>query len=186
MINEKLQKIRCELQKMNIKKSGRNEFSKYDYFELSDFLPKINELLLNEGMTSSMKFVDGYWTLRIISGAESIDFSVPHCTISMKGANEVQCLGAVITYIRRYLYMMAFEIVESDLIDSKPLTHEKNVDDIKLLIADITLKSALVETLTEQQKTYFDNLDPKKYSKELYDRDLNNLNKIIKSQEIPF
>ena len=37
---------------------------------------------------------------------------------SLKGCHDVQNLGAVQTYIRRYLYTNAFEIVESDALDS--------------------------------------------------------------------
>ena len=36
-IYEKLQKCRVDLQQMNIKKSGKNKFSGYMYFELGDF-----------------------------------------------------------------------------------------------------------------------------------------------------
>jgi hypothetical protein len=41
--------------------------------------------------------------------------------IAMKGANEIQSLGAVQTYSRRYLYLAALGIVENDVVDSKPL-----------------------------------------------------------------
>ena len=40
---QKLQKVRVELQNSKLKKSGKNTFSKYEYFELGDFLPKVKE-----------------------------------------------------------------------------------------------------------------------------------------------
>ena len=42
----KIQHVRAELQTKNIIKSGINKFSGFSYFELSDFLPAINELCL--------------------------------------------------------------------------------------------------------------------------------------------
>jgi len=43
-------------------------------------------------------------------------------TASLKGCHEVQNLGAVQTYIRRYLWVCALEIVESDAIETDPNT----------------------------------------------------------------
>ena len=40
-IYEKMQEARIRLQKLKIKKTGWNEYSKFDYFELGDFLPDI-------------------------------------------------------------------------------------------------------------------------------------------------
>ena len=36
---------------------------------------------------------------------------------SLKGCHQVQNLGAVETYIKRYLYQNCFEIVEADALD---------------------------------------------------------------------
>lgn len=41
-----LQEIRVALIEADIKKSGHNDYSNYDYFELSDFLPVIQKLAL--------------------------------------------------------------------------------------------------------------------------------------------
>jgi hypothetical protein len=43
-IYEKLQKIKLELLEANIKKTGENKFSKFKYYELSDFVPEIVKL----------------------------------------------------------------------------------------------------------------------------------------------
>lgn len=155
---EKLQSARVDLQKMNLKKSGRNNYSNYNYYELSDFLPAINELLQKYKMTSNITFEKDLSILAIIDieKPESIiTFSVPFVTIAMKGANEVQNLGAVITYTRRYLYMNAFEIVESDVVDSKPLEHKikLNKEDLDLLYFEFQeLISALPKEIDEKDK----------------------------------
>ena len=43
-IYEKLQKARVDLQSKGIKKSGKNTFAKYDYYELADFMPAVNSI----------------------------------------------------------------------------------------------------------------------------------------------
>jgi hypothetical protein len=47
-----------------------------------------------------------------------IEFKCPMSSAALKGCHEVQNLGAVQTYLRRYLWTNAFEIVEHDAIDS--------------------------------------------------------------------
>ena len=52
-LNKSIIKIRVELQNAKLKKSGRNKFAGFEYFELADFLPKLNELMLEEEMNDS-------------------------------------------------------------------------------------------------------------------------------------
>jgi len=49
-----------------------------------------------------------------------IEITSPMSSAALKGCHEVQNLGAVQTYIRRYLWVTAMEIVEHDAIDSSP------------------------------------------------------------------
>lgn len=120
-IYEKLQKVRVELQEMNLKKSGENTYAKYKYYELGDILPAINKLLMENKMTAIVKFDSEYARLRIVNCEkpdEEIEFTSPMAEVTLKGAHDIQNLGAVETYQRRYLYMMAFEVVESDFFDA--------------------------------------------------------------------
>lgn len=120
-IYEKLQEMRVELQKMNIKKSGKNKFAGYEYYELSDILPPINELQSKYKTCSFINFDSEKATLTIINTEkteEKIEFTCPMTSISLKGAHDVQNMGALQTYNRRYLYLNCFEIVENDYFDS--------------------------------------------------------------------
>lgn len=119
-IYEKLQTIRVELQEMNIKKSGQNKFAGYNYYELGDFLPAINSLMHKHKVTSLVSFGQTA-TLTLVNcekPEETITFESPMEEATLKGAHPIQNLGAVETYSRRYLYMTAFEIVESDALDA--------------------------------------------------------------------
>ena len=115
-----LQKCRVELQKRNLKKSGHNKFAGYTYYELADVLPTINQLMLENNLCSFVNFNNEIATLTIVSIEDNstITFTSPMSSANLKGCHDVQNLGAVQTYIRRYLYTNAFEIVESDALDS--------------------------------------------------------------------
>jgi len=130
-IFEKLQKCRVELQKLNLKKTGKNTYSGYSYYELSDFLPSINKIMLDNKLFAYSCFDKDNATLTFVDTEkpeQTIVFTTPMSEANLKGCHSVQNLGAVQTYLRRYLYTNAFEIVESDALDSvagKPETAQK-------------------------------------------------------------
>lgn len=139
---EKLQKCRVELQKTQLKKSGKNSYSGFDYFELKDFLPTVNELFEKYKLFSNFSItLDGLAVLDIIDTEwisqenrkdESLEFfkqneyffkatfTSPIEELELKGCNKIQALGGVHTYMKRYLYFNALEIVENDMFD--PIT----------------------------------------------------------------
>lgn len=119
-IFEKLQNMRVELQQMNIKKSGKNKFAGYDYYELADILPPINELQAKYNTCSFIKFNKEEAVLTITNSEkpeEKIEFTSPMAELTLKGTHPIQNLGGIETYQRRYLYMAAWEIVENDYFD---------------------------------------------------------------------
>ena len=116
----KLQKARMMLQAAPIKKSGHNKFAGYQYFELGDFLPTINQIFHELGLCSVVSFDKDLATLRIIdtSNGGSITFTSPMAEANLKGCHPIQNMGATQTYSRRYLYVSALEIVEHDALDA--------------------------------------------------------------------
>ena len=120
-VYEKLQQARIQLQKKQLKKSGKNTFAKYEYYELQDILPTINELLLENKLFSQITFNSELATLKVVNiekPEEVIEFTSPMAEAALKGCHPIQNIGAVETYQRRYLYMTALEIVEHDALDS--------------------------------------------------------------------
>ena len=150
-IYEKLAEARTRL---NVKKTGRNNFAKYGYFELADFLPEINLLAKELGFVCLVSFdaEKATMTIKDATGEGEIIFTSPMSTAELKGCHAVQNLGAVQTYLRRYLYQTAFEIVEAEQLDALPLDRQeakqqvraeekKKIDDDEYL----KLKIALIE-----------------------------------------
>ena len=120
-VYEKLNDARLAFQKKNVKKSGQNKFAGYSYYELSDILPAINEIGKELKFSCVVTFGTEIAQLEFIDAEkpqDRITFLSPMSKASLKGCHEVQNLGAVETYIKRYLYQNCFEIVENDAIDS--------------------------------------------------------------------
>ena len=123
---QKLQQARVELHKVDMSKTGENTFSKYKYFELADFLPHITRIFAEMNLFSAISFDAEEAVLTIINSEkpeEVVTFTSPMSTAALKGCHDVQNLGAVQTYLRRYLYINAMDIVESDPLDE---THDKS------------------------------------------------------------
>ncbi len=119
-IYDKLQQARIALQSMELKKSGHNKFAGYKYFELGDFLPAVNNIFGNLGLCQTLEFDKELATMRIFdrdTGGQ-IKFTCPMASANLKGCHDVQNLGASITYITRYLLVMALAICEHDAIDA--------------------------------------------------------------------
>ncbi len=121
-VYEKLTEARVRFQELAVKKSGQNKFAGYSYYELADILPVVNKLAQEMKFAVAVAYENesGVWELHFIDSenGEKITFTAPHSTAQLKGCHEVQNLGAVMTYIKRYLYQNAFEIVEADALDS--------------------------------------------------------------------
>lgn len=130
-IYEKMQNARAQLKSTQMKPSGFNNYSKYTYFELADFQPKLIDICLNLKLCTKICFTENLATLTIINSEnpeEKIDFTSPMSHASLKGCHEVQNLGAVQTYIKRYLYTNAFDITEHDALDSTMNPKNPNVE----------------------------------------------------------
>jgi hypothetical protein len=66
----------------------------------------------------SFTATDAYLTIHETEGDGFVTFTSPMSSAALKGCHDVQNLGAVQTYLRRYLWTNAFEIVEHDALDA--------------------------------------------------------------------
>lgn len=119
-IYKKLQEARLKLQSTPMTKSGANKFAGYKYFELGDFIPTIQKICGEMGMCGVVTYTseNAFLTIHDTEEDGQVVFSSPMSSAALKGCHEVQNLGAVQTYLRRYLWMTAFEIVEHDALDA--------------------------------------------------------------------
>ena len=120
-VYQKLNVARAKFHTSKLKKSGHNKFANYYYFELGDFIIPALNIFDEVGLTSIISFGKDMASMTIINMAqpeEQITITSPMSTAALKGCHEVQNLGAVQTYIRRYLWVAALEIVEHDALDA--------------------------------------------------------------------
>ena len=129
-VHGKMAQIKSILSKTKINKSGYNEYAGFKYHELADFIEHINKLNFVVGVNDQINIdeVNNNCSLTLVNTEDKDDHytvSVPFTHVEMlaKGGapsnvDRIQRLGSTITYIRRYLYMTAYNIQESDGVDS--------------------------------------------------------------------
>ena len=171
-VYEKLATARVEFQKLNKKMSGKNKFAGYEYYELADILPEINKLGKELGFVCEVSFSDVAELIfrNTEKPDETIKFTSPMATASLKGCHDVQNLGAVQTYLRRYLYQNCFEIVEADSLNAtqapKPSESQKRCTELgdKLGITPAERKKLFEESgrSFEKLQTVLEEMDAKK------------------------
>ena len=120
-VYQKLNEARERFHQSKLNKSGQNKFAGYKYFELSDFVVPALQIFKEVGLTSIISFGKETADMRIVNNEkpdEVIVIESPMSSAALKGCHEVQNLGAVQTYLRRYLWVAALEIVEHDALDA--------------------------------------------------------------------
>ena len=112
----------------NVRKTGVNQHLEFKYFELDDIVPVATKIFDELGIIPIVNINREEPTMEIVNvdnPNDRITFSVPYAEmppiISKQGkevTNALQCVGISITYLRRYLYMLALDICEPDMNDA--------------------------------------------------------------------
>jgi hypothetical protein len=119
---KRLQAARTVFLTSDIKKSGKNKFAGYEYFELGDFIQSIHQIFNEAGLCGVVRFSNVVATLTVydVEDGTSIEFTSPMVFAENSKGQAIQNLGSTHTYMRRYLWLMAMEIVEHDSVDAAP------------------------------------------------------------------
>ena len=131
-VHKKLMQARVKILDTKLEKTGHNKFAGYKYFELGDFLPPAQRIFNDLGLCGVISYTVDYATLSITDTEDGsmIVITSPMATAQLKGAHDIQNLGACETYQRRYLWMTALEITESDPIDAADSLEPKPIKPI--------------------------------------------------------
>ena len=127
-IYQKLIKAREQFLNADVQKTGKNMHLSFKYFELDDIVPTAIRIFATVGLVPVVNFTTDTATMTIVNTdnpEDTVAFVAPFNQIApivsntgKQATNEMQALGSSITYMRRYLYMMALDICESDSIDA--------------------------------------------------------------------
>lgn len=142
-VYERLNEARLRFHSLPLKKTGHNKFAGYRYFELADFLVPALKIFSDHKLCATITFAEDLATMRIIciEDGSQIVLTTPMADASVKGQLPIQSLGSQHTYIRRYLWTLALELLEHDQIDAltgkaEPVTKPQNsLAGLKKLIA---------------------------------------------------
>lgn len=141
-----LNEARATFTTKELKKTGVNAISGYSYFELSDFLPTILQINKELGLSGICSFTDTFATLTLTAAEDDsqIVITTPFGAANLAGCHDIQNIGAVLSYQRRYLWMIAYEICERDPLDSgaEALRTNPSVAKAKSQPAPATAKTA--------------------------------------------
>ncbi|AOY53673.1 ERF family protein [Clostridium perfringens] len=155
-IYQKIQRARVDLQNKDLKKTGYNKYSNYKYFELGDFLPHINDICNEIGLYTEFSYEEKLATLTIYN-TENLEekriWTTPVEVATLKGCSTIQNIGGTQSFARRYLYMMAFEIAETDVIDGGVVDEDAELGKQKIGQAHVlTINSLIQETETDKKE----------------------------------
>jgi len=136
-VYQKLNAARETFHGLALKKTGHNKFAGYYYFELGDFLIPAMEVFNSVGLCALVSFEKDVASMTIVDvdkPEDRIAITSPMGGAALKGCHEVQNIGAVETYQRRYLWVAALEIVEHDALDAttgndKPKSKAEQAED---------------------------------------------------------
>lgn len=126
-VYQKLLAARAKFLEADVTKTGKNMNLSFKYFELEDIVPTATRIFTEVGIIPIVNFTNDTAFMIIINTEdpnEMIRFAAPFNQITpimsnngKQVTNEMQALGSSITYMRRYLYMIAMDICENDSID---------------------------------------------------------------------
>lgn len=180
---QRVLKARKEIMESGISKD-KSGF-KFKYVDLPQIETKVNEACFNNDIFVWFDFSDGKATLKLFDArteAEPFVVSVEPKAVDMKGQQPIQDTGAMITYMRRYLYMTAFQISEHDMIDNNvpaqseaseetEANPEDGLDDERRNLLELIRKmdpKAPEKMLAMQKKDSFAEI-PLEYFQKIYD-----------------
>lgn len=104
-----------------IKKTGVNRYAEYKYFTLDEIIPLKQSIFHDLGLADVISFKEDSARLTIFNVSnpeEQIYFESQLAADESMIKNPIQKVGAIQTYVRRYLYLLALDIIESDGIEA--------------------------------------------------------------------
>lgn len=130
---KKIEAAKTEIKNTKLKKEGRNDFSKYDYFTPQQIEFLVASACHNNGLLTIFDLIRnelgvyGELTVYDTDTAQSLKIKMATAIPEIKATNIAQQLGGCVTYTERYLKMSAFGITDNQLdFDTTENTKKNN------------------------------------------------------------
>lgn len=181
-IYKKINEVKKFILESKISKSGKNNHINFKYYELGDIIPSIIEGCNKYNLCCLFSMTDEGMTLTIVdieNPTDKVVFNTPIRQWENKTCTPIQILGGTQTYLRRYLYLMAFDIVEPDLFDAI-----QNNEDQQNTIPSVLEIAKQMEGALSLKQLNFIIAKNKSYFTKQEDKDL--LNKVYRRKKDEF
>lgn len=138
----KINEVQTVLMSEKLPKSGFNRFSKNKYHELKDILPPIVRECNKRDLVLLFNFNHDYAYLDVTNKQNVEDYyrfsmPMPDLVALNSKMNLIQSIGADTTYLKRYLLIQAFLILEDDVADAlEPDNSEEKDKESNTVIKD--------------------------------------------------
>ena len=134
-VEQKILTLRKRIKELNLKATGYNSHAKYNYYQLSDFLPHTIDICSELGLYDEYSEDGEYKTLTIVDVEKPTDMrlyqikktEIPPVlpnqptekvgSAMQKVGNNAQAVGSVDTYFMRYLYRNLLKLTEPDFTE---------------------------------------------------------------------
>ena len=134
-VEQKILILRKRIKELNLKATGYNSHAKYNYYQLSDFLPYTIDICSELGLYDEYSEDGEYKTLTIADTEKPTDARVYRIkkteippvlpnqptekvgSAMQKVGNNAQPVGSVDTYFMRYLYRNLLKLTEPDFTE---------------------------------------------------------------------
>ena len=134
-VEQKILILRKRIKELNLKPTGHNSHGKYNYYQLSDFLPHTIDICSEIGLYDEYTEDEEYKTLvvkDVEQPTEARTFKMKKMEVPpilptqpnekvgvamQRAGNTVQTVGSVDTYYMRYLYRNLLKLTEPDFTE---------------------------------------------------------------------
>ena len=140
----KLKKARNIIKNSDLKKTGRNEYSKFDYYTpeqveklVDNACEETNTIVLcnlkgdENGLFQTLDFID-------LESEEKLSFEMRTKHGSITATNETQQMGGTDTYSERYIKMKVFQIKDNNLELDITKQEDSKIAKVKADVSKIT------------------------------------------------
>ena len=175
-VYQKLIEARALFLQEGVKKTGKNIQLEFHYFELNDIVPVATKIFKELGLVTIPTFSNEVAKVVVINcdaPEEQIEFAAPmkelQPIVSAKGnvvTNNLQLLGSEITYLRRYLWGLVLDLVESDQLDANTGNTEKTQTKLgrtkapEKVVANVPTAPATPDLRNDLKKELTNEVDP--------------------------
>lgn len=160
----KIESLKLDVSQSDIKRSGKNTFQHYQYFELKDFMPVVRKLTKKYGLATQFNVIGDRAYLNVFdleSGCfrrwshelppyDRTTVNKAGVETAVKGTEMEKSKGALETYARRYLYLAFLELTDGDPIDSGDMSPQQNQNKQKQKNKKYPSPKAVMEQLHEE------------------------------------